>query len=201
VLLHCIGVASLTEMVFLRYNCPIDLVKSLMTMPSKLMEKVLSLVNCFKQNLWTGILGCVLAMLLPLATVTHALNSACWEFPDSALLVAEKCSFTGSKLRLFDSSRVDSEKSEQDLDCSEQDHRSDTNDCSSPDKSTDAHDSSTSNHDLFHHCHSANCFFVGSGQRTSNFNPRHSAFIYGGQFILVRSYGLVGEDIEPPKFW
>ena len=124
------------------------------------MEKVFLSVNCFKRKLWTGFLGCLLAVFLPLATVTHALDSH-----------------------------------------NEQDHHSDTKDCPSPEKSTDDHDSSTSNHDLFHHCHSANCFFVASGQRTSNFNPLPSASIFGAHLILARSYGIVGEDIEPPKSW
>jgi hypothetical protein len=52
-------------------------------------------------------------LLLP--SESETLGSACSESPDSALLVAGKCSFTGSKLRLSDSSRLDSENSEQAL--------------------------------------------------------------------------------------
>jgi hypothetical protein len=44
-----------------------------------------------------------------------ALSRACSASPDSALLVAGKCSFTGSKLGLSDSSRLDSESAEQAL--------------------------------------------------------------------------------------
>jgi hypothetical protein len=40
---------------------------------------------------------------------------ACSAFPDSALLVAGKCSLTRSKLRLPSSSRLDSENGEQAL--------------------------------------------------------------------------------------
>ena len=43
------------------------------------------------------------------------INRACSALPDSALLVAGKCSFTGRKLRLSDSSRLDSENAEQAL--------------------------------------------------------------------------------------
>ena len=41
--------------------------------------------------------------------VSCLVNRAWSEFPDSALLVAEKCSFTESKLRFSSSSRLDSE--------------------------------------------------------------------------------------------
>jgi olefin beta-lactone synthetase len=48
-------------------------------------------------------------------TEDSRLNRACSAFPDSALLVAGKWPFTGSELRLSDSSRLDSENAEQAL--------------------------------------------------------------------------------------
>ena len=53
--------------------------------------------------------------LLPCVNSGLLIGRACSAFPDSALLVAGKCSFTGSKLRLSDASRLDLENAEQAL--------------------------------------------------------------------------------------
>jgi hypothetical protein len=54
-------------------------------------------------------------------------------------------------------------------------------------------------HAAIHHCHGASCYFLQTGAIPELAAPAASDFVLGSPALLRFSFGIAGEEIDPPR--